>query len=145
MKATVLTPELYKKMSRREFLTLMGVVAGGAVLAASTPAATPTEAPIVPAGMVDTSKYARKGPWKLAFPSQGPTNSWAVLVDAHVEYGVTDKYKSMFSKYIYASCNGNADKQVNDFQDMLVQKPDVFVLGPVGAAALVGSVEQAMS
>jgi ribose transport system substrate-binding protein len=144
MRAVVLTPEQYKNMSRREFLKLMSLVAGGATLAACGGAA-PTEAPIVPAGMIDTSKYAKKGPWKIGFSSQGPTNSWVLLFEAHVEYGVTELYKNMFSDYIYTDSNANAEKQVNDMQDILVQEPDLILLAPVGAAALVGATEQAMS
>src|SRR5258708_39358758 len=31
----------------------------------------------------DTSKFKKAGPYKLALASQGPTNSWATLFDAH--------------------------------------------------------------
>lgn len=144
MSAVVLTPEEYKKMSRRDFLKIVSLIAGGATLAACS-SAKPTEAPIVPSGMVDTSRFVKQPPWKLGFSSQGPTNSWVLLFEGHVEYGVKELYKSYFSDYIYTDANANADKQVNDMQDILVQKPDIILLAPVGAAALVAGVEQAMS
>lgn len=140
----VLTPEMYRRMSRREFMQLLAIAAGGAALAGcGTPTPTPG-AKIVPSGMTDTSKYAKKPPWTIAFSSQGPTNSWIVMLEAHIEYAVKEKYKDLFKKYIYTDCNGSADKQVNDIQDILVQKPDVIVMGALGAAALVGMIEQAM-
>ena len=141
----VLTPERYRRMSRREFLEMMAMVAGGAALASCSPAATPTPVTkIVPSGMTDTSMYKKDPPWTIAFSSQGPTNSWIVMFEAHVDYGVNEKYKDLFKKYIYTDCNGSADKQVNDMQDILVQKPDVIVMGAMGAAALVGQIERAM-
>lgn len=145
MKHFILTPESYNKLGRREFLKLMGLLAGGAVLASCTPKEEEEVSRVVPVGMVDTSRFAKPGPWKIAHSSQGPTNSWLVMYDAHVEYGATELYGDKFSEFIYTDCNGNADKQVNDMQDILVQEPDAIVLTPVGAAALVGVVEQAMS
>ena len=99
----------------------------------------------VPAGMVDTSKYKKPGPWKIAHASQGPTNSWALMYDAHIDWAIHEKYKGKFSDYFYADANGNADKQVNDVEDLLAKKPDLLIVTPMGAAALVGVVEKAMS
>lgn len=98
----------------------------------------------VPAGMVDTSKYKKAGPWKIAHASQGPTNSWALMYDAHIEWAIKEKYKGKFSDYFYADANGNADKQVNDVEDLLTKKPDLLIVTPMGSAALVGVVEKAM-
>lgn len=97
------------------------------------------------AEMVDTSEYATEGPWVIAHASQGPTNSWALLYDAHFEWAVNQKHEGKFEEILYADANGNADKQVNDIQDLTVQQPDLLVVTPLGQAALVGPIEQAMS
>jgi len=143
MKPFLLTPKTYSQLSRRDFLKIMGVIGGAAALTSLPHAA--QAAFHLDEGMVDTSIYKKAGPWKIAHSSQGPTNSWMVLYDAHIKYGATELYKDQFSEFIYTDCNGNADKQVNDMQDILVQKPDIIILSPVGSAALVSVVEEAMS
>ncbi len=121
---------------------------GGLPVAPAAPA-TPTPRPEekTSAGeveMVDTTQYKKDPPWVIAHASQGPTNSWALLYDAHFEWAVNEKYKGLFKKMLYADANGNADKQVNDVLDLMVQKPDVMVITALGRAALVGPVEQVM-
>src|SRR6266849_5114033 len=37
----------------------------------------------------DTAKFKKNPPYKLALASQGPTNSWATLFDAHARYEVS--------------------------------------------------------
>ena len=37
----------------------------------------------------DTSKFKKNPPYKLALASQGPTNSWATLFDAHARWEVS--------------------------------------------------------
>ena len=36
--------------------------------------------------MADTSKFRKKGPYKIALAAQGPTNSWAALFDQEARY-----------------------------------------------------------
>lgn len=90
-----------------------------------------------------SSTTKKNGPWKIAHASQGPTNSWALMYDAHIKWAIEEKYKGKFSDFFYADANGNADKQVNDIEDLLAKKPDLLIVTPMGAAALVNVVEKA--
>jgi ribose transport system substrate-binding protein len=83
---------------------------------------------------VDCTKYKKDPPWTIANPTQGPTNSWALMLDAHTEYAVFEKYKDYFSDYYYADSGGNAAKQVSDMESVLVKKPDIIIGGALGAA-----------
>ena len=96
-------------------------------LGLSNPGLTPTDAGIVE---VDTSEYAKEGPFTIGFASQGPTNSWATIYDetlkaAAAEAGVTLEY---------AGADGAEDKQVNDINDLLAKGVDALIVTPMGPA-----------
>jgi ribose transport system substrate-binding protein len=93
----------------------------------------------------DTAKFKKNPPYKLALASQGPTNSWATLFDAHARYEVSQLGKDVVSDLLYADANGSADKQVPQVEDLLSQNPDALILVPMGAAALSAPVERVMA
>src|SRR5260221_11209126 len=93
----------------------------------------------------DTSKFKKNGPYKLALASQGPTNSWATLFDAHARWEVSNLGKDGVSELLYADANGSADKQVPEVEDLLSQNPDALILVPKGSAALSAPTESAMT
>ena len=83
----------------------------------------------------DCTEFKKDPPWKLANISQGPTNSWALMLDGHSDYARLDKYKGMFSdEYLYVDGQGNAAVQVAAVETVLAQKPDVMITAPLGAA-----------
>ena len=90
----------------------------------------------------DCTKFKKDPPWKIANLSQGPTNSWALMLDGHAEYAIKDKYKGLFGDYFLADGQGNAAVQVSAMESLLTQKPDVIVACPLGAA-LKGPLERA--
>lgn len=85
-----------------------------------------------------TDQYAKEGPYRIAFASQGPTNSWAQIYDASLQ----SHAEELGVEVLYADANGSADKQVNDIEDLLVQQPDALIVTPLGAA-VTGAVERA--
>lgn len=96
-------------------------------LGLTNPGLEPTDAGIVE---VDTSQFAKEGPYNIGFASQGPTNSWATIYDetmkAHAEeLGVTLEY---------AGADGKEDKQVNDINDLLAKDIDALIVTPMGPA-----------
>ena len=93
--------------------------------------------------MADTSKFKKKGPYKIALAAQGPTNSWAALFDQEARYHVDQLGKDKVSELLYASADGSADKQVPEVEDLLSQNPDALILVPMGRAALAASVDRA--
>ena len=93
----------------------------------TNPGLTPTDAGIVE---VDTTQYAKEGPYTIGFASQGPTNSWAVIYDENMkaraaELGVTLEY---------AGADGKEDKQVNDINDLVAKGVDALIVTPMGPA-----------
>jgi ribose transport system substrate-binding protein len=90
----------------------------------------------------DCAPFRKDPPWKMANLSQGPTNSWALMLDGHSDYAYKEKYAGMFSDYFYADGQGNAAVQVNAMENLLAQKPDVIISTPLGAA-LMGPLERA--
>jgi ribose transport system substrate-binding protein len=93
--------------------------------------------------MVDTSQFKKDPPYTVAWASQGPTNSWAVIYDTQVQYLLDTKYADIVEDFLYADANGNADKQVNDVEDLVAQQPDVLIVTPMGQA-IKGGIERAM-
>lgn len=93
----------------------------------------------------DTTKFKKNPPYKIALASQGPTNSWATLFDAHARYEVSKLGKDVISELLYADANGSADKQVPQVEDLLSQNPDALILVPMGSAALSAPVERVMA
>jgi len=149
------------RLSRRGFLraatALVGVTVAESLLiscqanpptpeevkesSAEAPAAPPSEpaAIISPAqkkviNWEDCTKYKKDPPWTMANPTQGPTNSWALMLDGHTDYGRLEKYKDYFSDYFYADSGGNAAKQISDLESIPVKNPDIIIGGALGAA-----------
>jgi ribose transport system substrate-binding protein len=127
----------------------------GAVYQSGTPTATlPPEAQDNPylqsllrreQEVYDTTKFKKDPPYKLALASQGPTNSWATLFDAHARWEVSKLGTDVVSELLYADANGSADKQVPQVEDLLSQNPDALILVPMGRAALSAPVERVMA
>lgn len=95
------------------------------------------EAQQPPAGdieMVDTKEYEKDGPYRIAFASQGPTNSWALSYDETLRLAAETTYKDDVEEILYADANGDADKQVSDIEDLVAQQPDALIVTPLGAA-----------
>jgi ribose transport system substrate-binding protein len=83
----------------------------------------------------DCTEFKKDPPWRLANISQGPTNSWALMLDGHSDYARLDKYKGLFTDdYLYADGQGSAAAQVAAVETILAQKPDVMIATPMGAA-----------
>ena len=87
----------------------------------------------------DTSKFKKNGPYKIALAAQGPTNSWAALFDQEARYHVDQLGKNKVSELLYASADGNADKQVPRSRRPAEPEPrraDPGADGPRGARRL---------
>jgi ribose transport system substrate-binding protein len=93
----------------------------------------------------DTTKFKKDPPYTIALASQGPTNSWPTLLDAHARWEVAKLGPSVVKTLLYADANGSADKQVPQVEDLLSQNPDALILTPMSAAALSAPVERAMA
>jgi len=78
---------------------------------------------------VDTSSYKKRGPYTIAFASQGPTNAWASESDAYVRYVA----KQNHVKLLYASANGSGATQVGEIPSLLAQNPQLLMVQPLSS------------
>ena len=93
----------------------------------------------------DTSKFRKKGPYRIALAAQGTSNSWSALFDEHAFSYAKELGKNVIEELLYADAQASADNQVPQVEDLLAQEPDALILVPMGAAALTSSVERAMA
>jgi len=115
--------------------------------ATTAPAPEQPQAPAanVPEGYVDTSAYAKPGPYDVCFSNASVSNSWRVMMVAHVDYGVEEaKAAGTVANYRYTDANDDPAKQISDVEDLLTQGCDVLILSaaasdvvdPAGQAAM---------
>jgi len=128
---------------------------GGAATEAPAPAPAaeePTAAPEaevpaveVPEGFVDTSAYAKTGPYDVCFSNASVSNSWRVMLIAHVDWGIEEAQAAgTIDEYRYTDANDDPAKQISDVEDLLSQGCDVLILSaaasdvvdPAGQAAM---------
>ena len=138
------------ELSRRDFLRLVGLGATSAgvslilnACAPATPTATAGESQ-TGIGLVDTSKYKKNPPWKIARSGMGELNSWQAIATLHFDYYVREKYKDLFSEVNTAAATFDPAKQVSDMEDLLTKNPDIMIVQPVTGGNIVAQIEQAM-
>ncbi len=89
------------------------------------------EAPDIELCDVDTAKFKKEEPeggYRVALAAQGPTNSWALENEEAFKYHAEQKGVEV----LYASANGDANKQVDNIQQLTSQQPDAMVVVPMG-------------
>jgi ribose transport system substrate-binding protein len=94
----------------------------------------PQEPPTGEIEVVNTEEYKKDGPYRIAFASQGPTNSWALTYDETLQLAASTTFKDEVEEILYADANGDADKQVSDIEDLVAQQPDALIVTPLGSA-----------
>lgn len=91
---------------------------------------------------VDTSDYAKEGPYTFCFSNAGVNNPWRVVgwttmqaeVDLHPE----------IEEFIHVDAEGSDEKQIADIADLVASgNCDVLIVSPNTTAALTPAVEQA--
>lgn len=91
---------------------------------------------------VDTSQYAKEGPYTFCFSNAGVNNPWRVVgwttmqaeVDLHPE----------IEEFIHVDAEGSDEKQIADIADLVASgNCDVLIVSPNTTAALTPAVEQA--
>jgi ribose transport system substrate-binding protein len=130
--------------SRREFLrTAAGlavvVLLPGCRRTAPSVLSMPTDA-----GWVETERYRKEPPWRVGRASRGDLSSWQLMLSAHIEYGITEKYRQYFGDYHSTSANWDPDKQILDIQSLLAENIDLLLLDALDAPAVAAGVRQAM-
>ncbi len=92
---------------------------------------------------VDTTKWAKKGPYKIAALTQGPINAWGSMYDAELK-AAAKKDSDISDLQVFPSM-GSAEKQVQNLESLTQQKPDAVIVTPMNVAALSASMTRLQS
>ena len=133
-----------RRWSRRDFLR----TAAGLAITVLLPGCRRGEpaVPTVPGEAVwaDTERYRKDPPWRVGRAGRGDMSSWQVMLTAHIEYGVTERYRQYFSDYRFTAALWDPNKQILDIQGLLSEGIDVLLLDPMDDAMVAAGVRQAM-
>jgi ribose transport system substrate-binding protein len=95
-------------------------------------------------GMVDTSKYAVDGKAVIGVSYEGPINDYAKSLLYHVQYQLERNYADRVEDVIYSPADGDANKQINQVENMLARGIDLLLYQPISESAGVAVIEKAM-
>jgi ribose transport system substrate-binding protein len=91
---------------------------------------------------VDTSQYAKDGPWTVCFSNAGVNNPWRVVGFTTMEAEV-DLHPNI-GRFIHIDAEGSDNKQISDINGLLASGDcDILIVSPNTTAALTPVVETA--
>lgn len=133
----------HRGWTRRDFLR----AATGLTIAALLPGCRRGTSPIlsVPTAVhwVETQRYRKDPPWRVGRAGRGDLSSWQVMLSAHIEYAITEKYRQYFADYRFTAANWDPDKQMLDIQKLLSGGIDLLLIDPLDEAAVAAGVKEA--
>ena len=92
--------------------------------------------------MVDTSMYAKDGPYTICFSNAGVNNPWRV-VGYTTMLAEVDLHEDV-AEFIHVDAEGSDEKQIADIADLVAGgNCDALIVSPNTTAALTPAVEQA--
>ncbi|MCG6114043.1 MAG: substrate-binding domain-containing protein [Mesorhizobium sp.] len=92
--------------------------------------------------MVDTSQYAKEGPYTVCFSNAGVNNPWRVVGYTNMQAEI--ELHSEIGEFVHVDAEGSDDKQIADIGDLLAGgNCDIMIVSPNTTAALTPAVEQA--
>ncbi len=98
------------------------------------------------ATVVDTSVYAKEGPYVIAVSQQDSSNGWGntynVSISAHGEELLA---AGVLAEPLIEAITNDANQQISDIENFIIQQPDAIVVEPLGRAASVAVIEQAIN
>ena len=133
-----------REWSRREFLRTAAGLAITVLLPGCRRGVPSTLTVPTAAGRVETARYRKDPPWRVGRVGRGDLSSWQVMLSAHIEYGITEKYRQYFGDYRFTAANWDPDKQILDIQGLLSGGIDLLLIDPLDAPAVAAGVRQAM-
>lgn len=93
-------------------------------------------------GMVDTSAFAKAGPYTVCFSNASVSNSWRVAMIEHVRYEVEQHPE--IESFLETDANDDPAKQISDTEDLLTKGCDVLIISPATQEALTPVAAKAM-
>lgn len=90
---------------------------------------------------VNTSRWKKKGPYKIIALTQGPINGWGTLYDAQLK-DAAKKNSAVKSLDLFPSM-ADPGKETQDLELAINKKPDAMIVTPMSAAALAAPIARA--
>lgn len=91
---------------------------------------------------VDTSEFAKEGPYTFCFSNAGVNNPWRVVGYTNMTEEVA--LHPEIEQFIHVDAEGNDEKQIADIQDLVASgNCDLLIVSPNTTAALTPAVEEA--
>ncbi len=134
MEAAAVATEFFSQEDLDNSIRLIGVTPEG-------PEGEPWNQYLEP-NFIDTTQYAKEGPYTFCFSNAGVNNPWRVVgyttmqaeVDLHPE----------IEEFIHVDAEGNDEKQIADIQDLVASgNCDILIVSPNTTLALTPAVEEA--
>lgn len=97
------------------------------------------------ATQVDTSLYAKEGPYTIAVSQQDPSNGWGNTYNVTIAaYGEELLAEGKLDKPLLVSATNDANQQISDIENFTTQSPDAIVVEPLGRAASTTVIKRAV-
>ncbi|MFC1959302.1 ABC transporter substrate-binding protein [Chloroflexota bacterium] len=94
---------------------------------------------------VDTSVYAKEGPYLIAVSQQDASNGWGNTYNVSMSaYGEQLVEEGVLSQLLTAVTN-DANQQISDIENFIEQQPDAIVVEPLGRAASTTVIRRAIN
>ncbi len=95
---------------------------------------------------VDTSVFAKDGPYVIAVSQQDTSNGWGNTYNVSIlAYGEELLAEGVLSKPLITAITNDANQQISDIENFIEQSPDAIVVEPLGRAASVAVIERAVN
>jgi ribose transport system substrate-binding protein len=91
---------------------------------------------------IDVSRYVEPPPYKVAWDIYFETNNFGKQFDREIVEEVK-RHPLLISEFLHTASHGEVATQIANVEDMLVQDPDILILAPNSATALVPILEEA--
>lgn len=92
---------------------------------------------------VDTTQYAKEGPYTICFSNAGVNNPWRVVGFTTMQAEV-DLHPDEIEEFIHVDAEGSDEKQISDIEDLVASgNCDVLIVSPNTTTALTPAVEAA--
>ena len=85
---------------------------------------------------VDTSVYAKEGPYVIAVSQQDSSNGWGNTYNVSISaYGEELLADGVLAQPLIQAITNDANQQISDIETFIEQQPDAIVVEPLGRAA----------
>ena len=97
------------------------------------------------ATVVDTSAYAKEGPYVIAVSQQDASNGWGNTYNLTMSaYGEELLAQGVLAEPLLTAVTNDANQQISDIENFIEQQPDAIVIEPLGRAASTTVIKRAL-